>query len=104
MWIDGGIHAREWISPATAMYIAHELILGYENDATVAKLMDHIDFYILPVMNPDGYEYSREKVGRRRSFRNNGSFTFRIECGERIAVQPNVIDRRSVLFAVLELI
>ncbi|CAL2030126.1 unnamed protein product [Caenorhabditis brenneri] len=70
MWIDGGIHAREWISPATAMYIAHELILGYENDATVAKLMDHIDFYILPVMNPDGYEYSREK---NRMWRKNRS-------------------------------
>ncbi|CAO4359994.1 unnamed protein product [Caenorhabditis nigoni] len=70
MWIDGGIHAREWISPATAMYIAHELILGYDNDATVAKLMDHIDFYILPVMNPDGYEYSREK---NRMWRKNRS-------------------------------
>ncbi|CAI2308655.1 unnamed protein product [Caenorhabditis sp. 36 PRJEB53466] len=70
MWIDGGIHAREWISPAVAMYMAHELILGYENDAAVAKLMDHIDFYILPVMNPDGYEYSREK---NRMWRKNRS-------------------------------
>ncbi|CCD73365.2 Peptidase M14 domain-containing protein [Caenorhabditis elegans] len=70
MWIDAGIHAREWIAPATAMYIAHELLLGYENDATVAKLMDHIDFYILPVMNPDGYEYSREK---NRMWRKNRS-------------------------------
>ncbi|VDP38535.1 unnamed protein product [Heligmosomoides polygyrus] len=24
MWIDAGIHAREWIAPATAMYIVHE--------------------------------------------------------------------------------
>uniref|UniRef100_A0A8R1DND6 Zinc carboxypeptidase A 1 n=1 Tax=Caenorhabditis japonica TaxID=281687 RepID=A0A8R1DND6_CAEJA len=70
MWIDGGIHAREWISPAVAMYMAHELLLGYENDAAVAKLMDHIDFYILPVLNPDGYEYSREK---NRMWRKNRS-------------------------------
>lgn len=25
MWIDAGIHAREWIAPATAMYIVHEV-------------------------------------------------------------------------------
>ncbi|CAB3407890.1 unnamed protein product [Caenorhabditis bovis] len=70
MWIDGGIHAREWISPATAMYMAHELLLGYENDPTIQKLLDHIDFYFLPVLNPDGYEYSRTK---NRMWRKNRS-------------------------------
>lgn len=25
IWIDGGIHAREWISPATALYIADQV-------------------------------------------------------------------------------
>lgn len=25
VWIDAGIHAREWIAPATAMYIVHKV-------------------------------------------------------------------------------
>ncbi|KAK6024020.1 zinc carboxypeptidase, partial [Ostertagia ostertagi] len=62
MWIDGGIHAREWIAPATAMYIVRELVNGYDSDPSIQKILDHMDFYILPVMNPDGYEYSRMKA------------------------------------------
>ena len=26
IWIDGGIHAREWITPATTVYIIHQVI------------------------------------------------------------------------------
>merc|ERR1711962_756729 len=51
IWIDGGIHAREWISPATATYIAKELI---ENDEDHTELTRSIDWYILPIINPDG--------------------------------------------------
>ncbi|KAE9419726.1 hypothetical protein Angca_005841, partial [Angiostrongylus cantonensis] len=67
-WIDAGIHAREWIAPATAMYIVHELVHGYDNGISIRRILDHIDFYILPVMNPDGYEYSRLK---NRMWRKN---------------------------------
>ena len=45
-----GIHAREWISPATATYIMRELAENKNN----ADLIDFFDFYILPVANPDG--------------------------------------------------
>ena len=55
VWIDGGIHAREWISPATVSYIAYELL---ENAGNHAHLLNHYDFYIMPLVNPDGYEYT----------------------------------------------
>ena len=55
MWIDGGIHAREWISPATVMWTLKELVEGKETQELIEKL----DWYILPVHNPDGYAYSR---------------------------------------------
>ncbi|CAB3387113.1 Hypothetical predicted protein, partial [Cloeon dipterum] len=53
-YIDGGIHAREWISPASVSYIIQELVENREKYA----FADSIDFYIVPVVNPDGYEYT----------------------------------------------
>ncbi|GBM53074.1 Carboxypeptidase B [Araneus ventricosus] len=58
IWIDGGIHAREWISPATVTYIAHSLVSEYDVNEDVKDLVDYFDWYILPVVNPDGYVYS----------------------------------------------
>ncbi|XP_034255172.1 carboxypeptidase B-like [Thrips palmi] len=54
IFIDAGIHAREWIAPATALYIIHQLV---ENATHTAKLTNDVDWHILPLMNPDGYEY-----------------------------------------------
>ncbi|KAG8225683.1 hypothetical protein J437_LFUL001715 [Ladona fulva] len=55
IWIDGGLHGREWISPATVTYILLQLVEFREKHA---NLLEKLDWYILPVANPDGYEYS----------------------------------------------
>ncbi|KAG5868272.1 hypothetical protein JTB14_032987 [Gonioctena quinquepunctata] len=55
IWIDGGIHAREWITPAVVTYIINHIILNFENEP---HYMRNIDWYIAPLLNPDGYEYS----------------------------------------------
>ncbi|CAL8112781.1 unnamed protein product [Orchesella dallaii] len=69
VFIDGGIHAREWISPAVATYIINELV---KNSSVNADLLDTYDFYILPITNPDGYRhscnYNRFWRKSRRSF------------------------------------
>ena len=31
VWIDGGIHAREWIRPASVEYIIHELVEKFDS-------------------------------------------------------------------------
>lgn len=56
MWIDGGIHAREWITPATVTWMMKELI---ENDADHPELLEKLDWFILPIVNPDGYAYTK---------------------------------------------
>ncbi|XP_068082032.1 carboxypeptidase B-like [Anabrus simplex] len=55
IWIDGGLHGREWISPATVTYILLQLVEFRDQHP---ELLEAFDWYILPVGNPDGYEYS----------------------------------------------
>jgi len=76
IFIDGAIHAREWISPATVTYFAQALINGYNNNnATIRTLLTNFDFYILPVLNPDGYEYTHTttRLWRKTRSANSGS-------------------------------
>ncbi|RYP03201.1 hypothetical protein DL764_005305 [Monosporascus ibericus] len=55
----GTVHAREWITTMVNEYIAWQLVVGYGNDTTVKAYLDSYDFYILPVVNPDGFVYTQ---------------------------------------------
>ncbi|XP_067951990.1 carboxypeptidase B-like [Watersipora subatra] len=68
IWIDGGMHGREWISPVTANNIIYQLITEYGTSRCVRHIVENFDWYILPVANPDGYDYSRI---RNRMWRKN---------------------------------
>ncbi|KAK6053226.1 zinc carboxypeptidase [Cooperia oncophora] len=59
IFVDAGIHAREWIAPAVALYMIKRLVTGYGTDPTITRSVDKFDWYIVPEANPDGYEYSR---------------------------------------------
>ncbi|XP_027198544.1 carboxypeptidase B-like isoform X2 [Dermatophagoides pteronyssinus] len=75
IWIDAGIHAREWIAPATATYIISKLIWEKDEDE-ISQILKTFDFHILPSANPDGYEYSRlfDRFWRKTRSRNSGTF------------------------------
>lgn len=55
IFLDAGIHAREWIAPAAALYVIYQLA---ENFVVNADLLKDYEWVILPVVNPDGYEYT----------------------------------------------
>ncbi|OTF76498.1 organic cation transporter protein-like protein [Euroglyphus maynei] len=82
IYIQGGIHAREWISPAVVTYFAQQLVNGVRNsNPSVIKLMNTFDFYITPVLNVDGYEYTHEKNRLWRKTRStNWQSFFRRGC------------------------
>jgi len=65
IWIDGGIHAREWASPATVLYMLHKLVNGYRTNYT--QLVDSATWYFVVVLNPDGYDYThtRDRMWRK---------------------------------------
>nr|P04069.1 RecName: Full=Carboxypeptidase B [Astacus astacus]prf//1004229A CPase B [Astacus astacus] len=55
IFIDGGIHAREWIAPSTVTYIVNEFV---SNSATYDDILSNVNFYVMPTINPDGYAYT----------------------------------------------
>lgn len=58
--ITGGIHAREWISTTTVNYVAWSFIRSIDEDPMIAKILRNFDIVFIPVLNPDGYEYTWE--------------------------------------------
>ncbi|WP_189958197.1 M14 family metallopeptidase [Streptomyces alanosinicus] len=66
-----GQHAREWIAPAACTYLVNELVV---NRARYPQLKD-LTVTVVPVANPDGYEYSRTFDRRWRKNRRSGSST-----------------------------
>jgi carboxypeptidase A2 len=57
--IHGNVHAREWITSMTSEYFAWQLLTKYASDASVKAIVDKFDFYITPIVNPDGFVYSQ---------------------------------------------
>ncbi|ROI62491.1 Carboxypeptidase O [Anabarilius grahami] len=58
VWMDCGIHAREWIAPAFCQHFVKEILGSYKTDSKVNTLFKNLDFYVTPVLNMDGYIYS----------------------------------------------
>ncbi|XP_052061862.1 carboxypeptidase B-like [Mytilus californianus] len=58
IFINGGLHAREWISPAVVLYLINQLALNPSNNPVIDSILEKLDWYFLPVVNPDVYEYS----------------------------------------------
>ncbi|CRK96824.1 CLUMA_CG010030, isoform A, partial [Clunio marinus] len=59
VFIDSGIHAREWIAPAVATYTINQLI--HSKDPAIVDLALNFDWYFVPVLNADGYVNTFEK-------------------------------------------
>jgi carboxypeptidase A2 len=74
IWFNGGQHAREWIGPATVIYITEQLLSKFATDDTVNKLLTGIEFVIVPLSNPDGYDYTwtTNRLWRKNRRANTG--------------------------------
>ncbi|EPE09682.1 zinc carboxypeptidase [Ophiostoma piceae UAMH 11346] len=74
--ITGGLHAREWISSSSVSYVAWAIINGYGNTNMITKLVDNFDIIFVPVVNPDGYQYTWETDRLWRKTRQTTNFRF----------------------------
>ncbi|CAL1598209.1 unnamed protein product [Knipowitschia caucasica] len=58
IWMDCGIHAREWIAPAFCQYFVKTLLESSKTDPKVELMLRNMDFYVTPVLNVDGYMFT----------------------------------------------
>ncbi|KAK4035914.1 hypothetical protein OUZ56_027992 [Daphnia magna] len=75
-WFDCIIHAREWITAATCVWIIDTITSGYAGtDAEITALVDQYDWKFVPVANPDGYanSWSNDRLWRKNRAINSGS-------------------------------
>ncbi|KAK9761651.1 hypothetical protein K7432_013302 [Basidiobolus ranarum] len=80
IWFQGLQHAREWIATTTMQYVADGLAAGYATDASIKKILDDAEIIIIPVSNPDGYEYTwnGDRLWRKNR-RSNGSGSYGVD-------------------------
>uniref|UniRef100_A0A1A9W1S5 Zinc carboxypeptidase A 1 n=1 Tax=Glossina brevipalpis TaxID=37001 RepID=A0A1A9W1S5_9MUSC len=81
IFIEANIHAREWITSATATWFINELLTS--EDLEVREMAENYNWYIIPVLNVDGFVFSHE---RDRLWRKTRQPTSTPDC---IGTDPN---------------
>lgn len=51
-------HAREWVTPLVTMEFAERMLANSATDEETAQLLEDVEIFVLPVVNPDGANYS----------------------------------------------
>ncbi|XP_073437089.1 carboxypeptidase A1-like [Dendrobates tinctorius] len=83
IWIDTGIHSREWITQATGVWTAKKIASSYGVDSSLTDILSHFDIFLEIVTNPDGYAYTHST---NRMWRKTRSINVGSSC---IGVDPN---------------
>ena len=61
-YMDGAHHAREWPASEYTMLYIHHLVESFGKDRQVTSLLKRARFIGVPIVNVDGFNYSRESV------------------------------------------
>lgn len=70
-------HAREWISVEVPFYLARYLVVNYPQIISVQNLVNEAQIWIVPLVNPDGLEYTIKFYRywrKNRRLNSDGSF------------------------------
>ena len=55
IFIDSGIHAREWVGHQSTLYLLYQLVM---KESMTKQLVDNVDWVIVPNVNPDGFVHT----------------------------------------------
>ncbi|XP_007436049.1 carboxypeptidase A1 [Python bivittatus] len=83
IWIDTGIHSREWITQASGVWFAKKIFDDHGKDPSLTSIMNKFDIFLEIVTNPDGFAYTHTKNRMWRKTRSKRSGT---SC---VGVDPN---------------
>ncbi|GAB3141700.1 M14 family metallopeptidase [Micromonospora sonneratiae] len=66
-------HAREWITPEMTRRLLHTVLNSYGTDPAITRLVDTTELWFVPVLNPDGYDFTFTDGNRlwRKNLRDN---------------------------------
>ena len=84
----GTQHAREWIATEVTRRLMNDYVAKWRaNDRSVRKLLQTTELWFMPVLNPDGYQYTfdTERLWRKNLRDNNGDGQISVGDG----VDPN---------------
>lgn len=62
-YIQAAAHGREWITTQTVLYLAYELLT---NLRAFQRVLQDVEVFLVPLVNPDGYEFTHTSVSGRR--------------------------------------
>lgn len=51
-------HAREWVTPLATMEFAERMLANAATDEETAEMLEEVEIFVVPVVNPDGANYS----------------------------------------------
>uniref|UniRef100_A0A3Q0T4B6 Carboxypeptidase A1 n=1 Tax=Amphilophus citrinellus TaxID=61819 RepID=A0A3Q0T4B6_AMPCI len=75
IWIDTGIHSREWVTQASGTWFAKKIVTDYGTDPALTAILNQMDIFLEIVTNPDGYYYTltSNRMWRKTRKPNPGS-------------------------------
>uniref|UniRef100_A0A8C0GX79 Carboxypeptidase A1 n=1 Tax=Chelonoidis abingdonii TaxID=106734 RepID=A0A8C0GX79_CHEAB len=62
IWIDTGIHSREWITQASGVWFAKKIVDSYGKDSSLTSILDNLDIFLEIITNPDGFAFTHTEV------------------------------------------
>ena len=92
----GTIHAREWIGNELAINFIEYLLNNFQSNPKVSTILKNNTLYMVPCLNPDGFEYSRNHFSFwRKNRRDNKNGTFGIDLNRNFSVGFSKINNTS---------
>lgn len=86
-------HAREWISVEVPLLLAQHLVENYTSDPLIQNLVNQSEIWIVPLVNPDGLEFSIYYYRYwRKNRRNLGHGLFGVDLNRNYSYQWGVDD------------